>query len=435
MYQSVIRSLIVFLLLVWPATIQAAEPAGETRVMVQPSDAVRPYLLFDVDSGQVLAHENAFRRWAPASLTKLMTVYATFRALKLQQIDLNSPVRVSENALLKPPTKMGFPIGTILTVDTAVKILMVKSANDISVALAEAVAGSEPEFIDLMNAHARRLGMTDSHFVNPHGLHEPDQYSTARDFALLASALTLEFPEYADRFKIPALRHGKRRLRNHNALVDRFPGTTGMKTGYVCASGYNVVARAERDGRRLIAVVLGDSSSLTRSIRAAKLLQEGFDGQFDDSRVPLASLKNSNTASPVPADITVEICPKKRRTRPQIAARGKSVAASASAQVTLAEKSAKLGYEEPVEEAGAGQEVKAEGNDPVVDKTEDGIPEDQPPTLKEMEVIYLTARQKVGEVVNIKLGGGVGRNPHGIRHHEGGPAKPVIPVPTRRPAT
>ena len=210
----VIRSLIVFLVFVWPAALQAAEPAGETRVMVQPSDAVRPYLLFDVDSGQVLAHENAFRRWAPASLTKLMTVYATFRALKLQQIDLNSPVRVSENALLKPPTKMGFPIGTILTVDTAVKILMVKSANDISVALAEAVAGSEPDFIDLMNAHARRLGMTDSHFVNPHGLHEPDQYSTARDFALLAAALTLEFPEYADRFKIPALRHGKRRLRN-----------------------------------------------------------------------------------------------------------------------------------------------------------------------------------------------------------------------------
>ena len=114
----------------------------------------------------------------------------------------------------------------------------------------------------------------------------------------------------------------------NNALVERFPGTTGMKTGYVCASGYNVVARAERNGRRLIAVVLGDSSGLTRSIRAAKLLQEGFDGVFDGRQEPLTALRSSGSVSPVPADITVEICPKKRRTRPQIAANAKIVSAA-----------------------------------------------------------------------------------------------------------
>jgi len=132
----------------------------------------RPHLILDATSGDVLSHELAFARWAPASLTKMMTAYTVFRTLELQSISMNSPVRISEEAISQPPSKMGFPVGTILNIETALKIIMVKSANDISVALAEATSGSEENFVALMNAHARRLGMIDTQFPNPHGLHE-----------------------------------------------------------------------------------------------------------------------------------------------------------------------------------------------------------------------------------------------------------------------
>ena len=253
----------------------------------------RPHLLVDISNGKVLSGELETARWAPASLTKMMTAYTVFRALELQHLEMNSPVRISEHALSQPPTKMGFPIGTILTIETALKIILVKSANDVSVALAESVGGSEDNFVQLMNSHARRLGMTDSQFTNPHGLHDGMQFTSAYDMARLTIGLTKEFPQYADFFDIPAVRVGRRRLRNHNALVRLFEGTTGMKTGYVCASGYNVVVRTTRNDRTLVAVIMGAKGGLSRNVDAAMLLTDGFAGKFDGSKreyIPRLSL-------------------------------------------------------------------------------------------------------------------------------------------------
>jgi D-alanyl-D-alanine carboxypeptidase len=235
-----------------------------------------PHIVVDVRSGKILSEQQPFDRWYPASLTKLMTVYTAFKAIGSGEVSKLSPVKVSAHALAQPPSKMGFPKGTVMNIDTAIKILMVKSANDISVALAEAVAGGEAAFVARMNAHAASLGMSETRFANPHGLFHPDQYTSARDMAVLALALKREFPQHAGYFKIPAIRHGGKVLQNHNPLLQRFRGTTGMKTGYVCESGLNIVASARRGGRELIAVVLGGPTGQERNVRAAKLLSEGF---------------------------------------------------------------------------------------------------------------------------------------------------------------
>ena len=250
-----------------------------------------PYLVADVATGAVYANRDALRPWHPASTTKLMTAYVTFRALRDGEINIDSPVVVSQNALNQPPTKMGFKVGTVMTVDNALKMILVRSANDIAVALAEAVGGSEPAFIARMNREASRIGMTRTNFENPHGLPDPRQITTARDLALLASTILTEFPEYRPLFKIHAIRHGKRTLRNYNTLIDRYRGATGMKTGYIRDSGFNLVASARRNGKEVVAVVLGACNSLSRAEKAASLLDTGFRarGVFSTRRI---SLKN-----------------------------------------------------------------------------------------------------------------------------------------------
>src|SRR5690606_2899860 len=155
-----------------------------------------PSLLLDLDTGKVLAHENAFAPWYPASLTKLMTAYVTYRAIAAGEVTMKSPVRISQRAAKEPPSRMGFKPGSVLTVDSAIKILMVKSANDVSAALAESIAGSSSAFVERMNAEARRLGMSGTHFVNPHGLHADAQVTNAHDLAVLAMTLRNEFPQY-----------------------------------------------------------------------------------------------------------------------------------------------------------------------------------------------------------------------------------------------
>ena len=171
---------------------------------------------------------------------------------------------------------MGFPVGTLVTIDNALKMLMVRSANDMAVVLAEGVAGSIENFADLMNRNARRLGMTQSSFVNPNGLPADDQITSARDLGILARALIREFPEYDYFWHIPAIKLGKPVMRNYNSLIGRYPGADGMKTGFICASGFNLVASATRNGKRLIAVVLGAPSSQARAVKAAQLLERGF---------------------------------------------------------------------------------------------------------------------------------------------------------------
>ena len=235
-----------------------------------------PALLFEPATGKVLYAEDPDNLWFPASLTKIMTAYATFNAIKEGKLKLDDPIRCSLVATLQPPSKVGLPVGGELTVDVALQAIIVKSANDVTVMLAEAVAGSEMAFVDLMNEHAKKLGMTRTHFANTNGLPDPNQYTTARDLARLATAVVKEFPEYAHYWSAPEVRVGKRRLGSHNALLRTFPGADGLKTGFTCDSGFNVVASATRDGRRLMAVVLGETSGNERAIRAASLLEHGF---------------------------------------------------------------------------------------------------------------------------------------------------------------
>lgn len=235
------------------------------------------FVLIDAKSGNVIEEKNATRKWYPASLTKMMTAYVTFKAIREGRATLKSAVIQSKNSLSEPPSKMGFKVGTRFTIDTALKIILIKSANDVAVALGEAVSGSEAAFIAAMNAEARRLGMTNTRFTNPHGLPDNGQVTTARDMAILAMALRRDFPESKSFYNHPGIRFGKKTLRSANReFLLRVPGANGMKTGYICNSGYNVAASVSRRGRTLIAIILGAGSGLERTAFARQLFDKGF---------------------------------------------------------------------------------------------------------------------------------------------------------------
>jgi D-alanyl-D-alanine carboxypeptidase len=235
-----------------------------------------PALLLDAQNGKVLYAEDQDDLWHPASLTKIMTAYLTFEAIKAGKLTLESKIVNSEAASLQPPSKIGLPVGAEMSVDLALRALIVKSANDVAMMLAEAIGGSEQGFVDMMNATARKLGMTRTRFVNPNGLPAPEQVTTARDLAKLSRAVMANFPEHAHYWSMADMRIGKIYIPTHNGLLKSFEGADGLKTGFICDSGYNIVATATRDGRRLVAVVLGEATGRDRNIRAASLLDHGF---------------------------------------------------------------------------------------------------------------------------------------------------------------
>ena len=271
-----------------------------------------PKMVVDVRSGRVLAHQEAFRKWYPASLTKLMTVYVTFKALKSGKASLDTPVVMSRRAVDEPASKMYLKPGASMTLDAALKILMVKSANDVAVGVAETIGGSMDNFVAMMNAEARRLGMNSTNFVNPHGLPAPGQYTTARDLAVLTLAIKRDFPQHAGYFSLEGVMIGKRKFGNYNKLIARFDGADGMKTGYICASGYNQVSTATRNGRSVISVVLGSDSLAGRTVLSAELLQKGLtDGaRFGDPSV--YKLKPYGATRDQVADQTDLICSRKK---------------------------------------------------------------------------------------------------------------------------
>ncbi len=272
-------------------------------------------LLIEADSGRVLHAENATYPWYPASISKIMTAYVTLRAVKEGRLRLDTLLTVSENALAQQPSKMGFPVGTQITVDDALKMLMVKSANDVAVVLAEGVSGSVEKFADEMNQAGARIGMTQSSWVNPNGLPAENQITSARDMAILARAVIREFPEHELYWRIPAIKFGRRVLRNYNKLIDRYPGADGMKTGFICASGFNLVATASRNGRRLIAVVLGAPSATERAEKTARLLERGFGAGIGLSWLmpSLASVDALQPIAAAPPNLRDEVCGKNRR--------------------------------------------------------------------------------------------------------------------------
>ena len=235
--------------------------------------------MFEPYSGTVLYAEDADAQWFPASLTKLMTAYVTFQALKAGTVTTNTKVSCSRTASLQAPSKLGLPVGGSITLDVALKVLIVKSANDVAVMIAEELAGSQDAFVARMKTAAPATGMTRT-TRRCNGLPDERQFTTARDLAKLARAIIVEFPEHSDLFSSIQVQVGKKIMRTHNSLLVSFPGADGMKTGFICESGFNVVASATRDGRKLVAVVLGEPSVASRNDRAAQLLDTGFRRYF-----------------------------------------------------------------------------------------------------------------------------------------------------------
>jgi D-alanyl-D-alanine carboxypeptidase len=291
--------------------------AGALTLAATDHSRAEAQLLIEASTGKVLHAENATYPWYPASVTKLMTAYTTLRAIKEGRASMNTLLTVSRNAASMPPTHMGFKTGTQVTIDNALKMLMVKSANDMAVVIAEGVGGSIAGFADMMNANARRLGMTQSNFVNPNGLPAENHVTSARDLGILARALMTEYPDYDYLWHIHAIQYGNRVMRNYNALLDRYPGADGMKTGFICASGYNVVASATRNGRRLIAIVLGAWSGGVRAQKAAQLLERGFNGGGLTWLTP--ALGTVDALAPIdaqPPNLREEMCGGHRRKPP-----------------------------------------------------------------------------------------------------------------------
>jgi D-alanyl-D-alanine carboxypeptidase len=290
----------------WPTTIATCFFFIFAVAQAEASTA----LVVDVDSGDVLYQDMATEPWYPASLTKLMTVYVALSAVREGRITLDTPLMVSPRAATMPPSKMGFRPGTLVTLDNALKMLMVKSPNDVAVTIAEGISGSVEAFADDMNVYGTRLGLHESHFANPNGLPDERHMSSARDMAIIARALLREFPEEHGLFGIGVLAFGNQIINNHNGLLGRYPGVDGMKTGYTCSAGYNVVASAEHNGRRLITVIMGAPSNETRNEKAAALFDKFFSGA-STSYGGLGSLPASNANAP--PDLRPIICGGRRR--------------------------------------------------------------------------------------------------------------------------
>ena len=328
-------------------------------VAIVPARA-EPSIVFDAQSGRVIASEDAFARWYPASLTKLMTTYVAFRMVKSGEVTMASPIRMSKEAAKEPPSKMGFKPGTVLTLDNALKIIMVKSANDVAAAIGDSLGGSKAGWAARMNAESARLGMTGSHWVNANGWHDDDQYTTPRDLGILASALRNEFPQYASYFSLEGFTFGKSRIANHNTLIGRFAGADGMKTGYTCPAGYNLVGSATRNGRTLMAVVLGSTSVKLRAEKAAGMLAKGFEA--DTVGAPtLDELKPSGAGIGQATNMRDRLCSKAARAelRKQWLAEQKAKKEKAKAAKAEAAKAEAAKGDEPEDEEDAAVEASS----------------------------------------------------------------------------
>lgn len=233
-------------------------------------------VLVNAATGKVIASQAPDAMRHPASLTKMMTLYLAFDALDGGRLDDGDSVPISRHAARQPPSKAGIAAGRSISVRTALRLIAVHSANDVAVALAEKLAGTEKSFVLLMNEKARELGMLHTHFANATGLTDPANLTTARDMATLSIALLRRHPREYALFDTRSLRWQGRRLANHNHLLGKVTGVDGIKTGYTADAGYNIAASAKRRGTRVVAVVLGESSIAARDQRVTRLMSLGF---------------------------------------------------------------------------------------------------------------------------------------------------------------
>jgi D-alanyl-D-alanine carboxypeptidase len=307
-------------LLALAATLAMALPAHEATAQIGGSRYAA--VVMDAASGEETLAINADEPRYPASLTKMMTLYLAFDALERGQLSMNTRIRVSRHAAGQEPSKLGLRAGSSITVRDAVLALITKSANDAAAALGERLGGSEVQFGRLMTRKARQLGMRDTSFRNASGLPDANQVTTARDIAILSRALYRDFPQRYAYFRIRQFTWNGQLIQGHNRVLDEYDGADGLKTGFIRASGFNLAASAERNGRRMIAVVFGGASSRERDDHVMALLDRGFatrPGRGTDMMVASAAPRLIGTANAA-AVAAPALRPARAATRPVVKA-------------------------------------------------------------------------------------------------------------------
>ena len=296
-------------------------------LMTLPVPAQRAVLLIDTRNGAVLHAENALRPSYPASLTKLMTLYLLFEALQAGKVSSAGELPVSAVAAAQQPVKLGLRAGQSISVKDAINALIIMSANDVAVVVAEAIAGSHEQLVSMMNAKAKRLGMTASTFQNASGLPDPQQVTTARDMAILAKALLDSYPDDYRRFATLAFDFNGRHVGTHNNFLRSFKGAEGLKTGFTCKAGFNLVAAATRADKHLLGVILGEATAGARDARMARVMKLGFtrheDPMFKLDQFPDSAEQGSQES--INQNIIAKECINPQRRRKYISVKNWSV--------------------------------------------------------------------------------------------------------------
>ena len=292
------KIMVAFAMLLLVAGCTTAPPESVLTVPAQPQRYAA--IVVDGSSGKTLFEVNSTAQRYPASLTKMMTLYLLFEALESGRVSKETQIPVSDHAASQPPTKMRFRRGETIDVDSAIRAMVVKSANDVAVAVGEYLGGSEDQFAAMMTAKARQLGMTSTNFRNACGLPDDGQVTTARDMAVLGMALRNRFPQHFHYFSESDFMFRGRLVRGHNDMLGRVRGVDGIKTGYIRASGYNIVTSYNADGRQLIVVVMGAESARQRNDHVEALIQRSLTPTSADAKTRLMYAGQQQTASPLP---------------------------------------------------------------------------------------------------------------------------------------
>src|ERR1700723_1116181 len=276
------RSFLASVLLTAVATVHCfaetptSAPSASNAIPTAPQVEARAYIVVDYRTDKVLAAKDATARVEPASLTKLMTAYIVFQELAAGKLKLDEQVTVSEHAWRSEGSRTFIELGKPVSVQDLILGMIVQSGNDATIALAERIAGTEDTFAQMMNANAKRLGMTGSHFENSSGLPSPQHYTTARDLSLLAIAMIRDYPQYYKYYSVREFEHNGIKQQNRNGLLEKDPSVDGLKTGHTDSAGFCLVTSAHREGMRLVSVVLGSTSMKGRENASAALLSYGF---------------------------------------------------------------------------------------------------------------------------------------------------------------
>jgi D-alanyl-D-alanine carboxypeptidase len=283
------RTAWTFIGIVTSAVIALSSPAEAARRKASSGGGYSPpaaSIVVDAKTGKVLQGENIDAPRIPASITKVMSLYLLFEQLERGRISLSTPLTVSEYAASQPPTKLGLRPGSTIEVDDAIKAMVTLSANDVSVVVAENIAGSEDAFARMMTRKAKELGMNSTAFYNPHGLpNSPPNITTARDLSILGRAIQDRFPKYFAYFETRSFQYGKRTIRGHNRLLGKVHGVDGIKTGYTRLSGFNLLTSVNTETRSIVAVVLGGRSGASRDQKMASLIDSHLPRAYAGARI------------------------------------------------------------------------------------------------------------------------------------------------------